>query len=469
MKLPDDVKGIPVQAIECYLAGVRPGYGGERDGFWSKDSVNKFCEIIDSKQLLINVYSEINGILRVDLWDTTNPNQDLHINELLVQMRWAVYAEEPLLSKLSHEQLDKSSTQQLTNLTSVSTLTIPWPLVSTSDWEHYNSAASSARLLSWRLNGPTNPYEVSFYAMTKAGGLKSTRIDGSSVNSMVLNDEPQDKHHRLMVAATVALNATGNTVLARNTTLLPNIHGLGHLLCLLFAPTVELRVDPLKRQYTGAICGLGCDFSTGVSLYPDHDMEIIFDAIISQDDMTHINEIRSQMNLALESSESMINWGGDMIRKMQADIKSSLLKLVLQLREPLEPTISPLSGWNLISPDDLISTPSDQVNPPLYSIHSLVNISGSKITSSEDTERIILLKKVKELQHKASRSKMLQSLTCPMCNVTVPTPYDLMVHINSKLHKTFEQKLEKEIQDARDSNEPIPITTPTMWKQMVNN
>jgi hypothetical protein len=56
-----------------------------------------------------------------------------------------------------------------------------------------------------------------------------------------------------------------------------------------------------------------------------------------------------------------------------------------------------------------------------------------------------------------------------MCNVTVPTPYDLMVHINSKLHKTFEQKLEKEIQDARDSNEPIPITTPTMWKQMVNN
>jgi hypothetical protein len=55
MKLPDDVKGIPVQAIECYLAGVRPGYGGERDGFWSKDSVNKFCEIIDSKQLLINV------------------------------------------------------------------------------------------------------------------------------------------------------------------------------------------------------------------------------------------------------------------------------------------------------------------------------------------------------------------------------------------------------------------------------
>ena len=77
--------------------------------------------------------------------------------------------------------------------------------------------------------------------MTRAGGLKAARVESDSVNSIVLNDEPQDKHQRLMVAACVALNSTGNTVLARNTTLLPNIPGLAHLMCLVFAPSVELR------------------------------------------------------------------------------------------------------------------------------------------------------------------------------------------------------------------------------------
>ena len=45
------------------------------------------------------------------------------------------------------------------------------------------------------------------------------------------------------------------------------------------------RTDELRRQYTGALCGLGFDPSTGDSIYPDHDIELTFDTQITQDDI----------------------------------------------------------------------------------------------------------------------------------------------------------------------------------------
>ena len=77
--------------------------------------------------------------------------------------------------------------------------------------------------------------------MSHAGGLRTTRVERDSVNSIVVDSEPQDKMLRMMVASHVALNPVGSTILARDTTLLPNIHGLPHLVCLLFAPFVEMR------------------------------------------------------------------------------------------------------------------------------------------------------------------------------------------------------------------------------------
>ena len=77
--------------------------------------------------------------------------------------------------------------------------------------------------------------------MSHAGGLRTTRVERDSVNSIVVDSEPQDKMLRMMVASHVALNPAGSTILTRDTTLLPNIHGIPHLVCLLFAPFVEMR------------------------------------------------------------------------------------------------------------------------------------------------------------------------------------------------------------------------------------
>lgn len=77
--------------------------------------------------------------------------------------------------------------------------------------------------------------------MTNAGGTRPAKIEKDSVNSIVVDNEPQDKHERMMVAANVAVTSSGNIVLARNTTLMPNHNGLHFLVCLLFTPAVEMR------------------------------------------------------------------------------------------------------------------------------------------------------------------------------------------------------------------------------------
>ena len=70
---------------------------------------------------------------------------------------------------------------------------------------------------------------------------RPARIDRESVNSVALDDEPQNPNDRLMVACFVGLNPGGTTVMARDTTILPNIPGLPALMALLFCPTAELR------------------------------------------------------------------------------------------------------------------------------------------------------------------------------------------------------------------------------------
>lgn len=59
------------------------------------------------------------------------------------------------------------------------------------------------------------------------------------------------------------------------------------------------RTDQLRRQYTGAICGLGFSPSTGMSLFPDHDMEIVFDTLFTQRDIDAVSPVIMQYYFSL--------------------------------------------------------------------------------------------------------------------------------------------------------------------------
>jgi len=47
--------------------------------------------------------------------------------------------------------------------------------------------------------------------------------------------------YRLLVAASVGQNPQGDHLILRHTSLMPNLHGLASIICLIFAPCMELR------------------------------------------------------------------------------------------------------------------------------------------------------------------------------------------------------------------------------------
>ena len=186
------------------------------------------------------------------------------INQMLVDKGYALAAEESYQSTSAHSRAEEPE------------FTYP------EKWEESCPLRPIEQPIEPQLSlkGPSSPYEVSFYSLTKIGLMKSARIERESVNSICLHSEPQDKHERLMVSAFVALNSNATSVIARETTLMPNINGLIYILTLMFAPYVELRTDELKRSIIGALCGLGFD-NAADPYFPEHDISLAFDTLIT--------------------------------------------------------------------------------------------------------------------------------------------------------------------------------------------
>ena len=132
------------------------------------------------------------------------------------------------------------------------------------------------------LHGPFSPLEMRMYGKVKSLIGATVKIEDDSVNSVLLDDQPKDNHERILVAGQVGTQLNQNRVVARSTTLLPNIPGLPAILTLMFAPRAEFRCNSSRTQLTGAVCGLGFDpLRNNQPYYPEHDMELTFDAEIS--------------------------------------------------------------------------------------------------------------------------------------------------------------------------------------------
>lgn len=105
--------------------------------------------------------------------------------------------------------------------------------------------------------------------------------------------------YRMLVAGCVGTNPTREKLSLRHTTVMPNIIGLPALLCMMFAPMVELRSNENFTRLTGALCGVGYRKSDGISLFSENDIEIVFDAEISLNDIEVLNKVRYWLNRAV--------------------------------------------------------------------------------------------------------------------------------------------------------------------------
>lgn len=132
------------------------------------------------------------------------------------------------------------------------------------------------------LLGPISSLETKLYSVMKVNSV-NVGIDVASVNSVLLNNDPQDYSDKFLVAAAIGETSRGDLTL-RYTTLMPNIRGFGPLMAMIFCPTMELKRDAVRNRFVKVLTGLGYDDSKNSAMFKQHDLEFDLDVEITRED-----------------------------------------------------------------------------------------------------------------------------------------------------------------------------------------
>ncbi|KAG9336632.1 hypothetical protein JZ751_002979 [Albula glossodonta] len=327
---------------------------------WSCAARNRFITLVNGRSLIVSLFSILHGVMRVDLiinTDTINSS----VADIMVEEGHAQKAEESFESKQSHEVLlslykDLQDGTFMPNSTSSS-----WKTRKAEEKELIDSLLESLSKTSQAslrckvpVHGPSSPHKISFHSMSNVTQYRCVALERDSINCVAVNDSVEDKHLRMLVAGSVSVSASGSHILLKETTLLPNIHGLPALIYMLFTPVMELRTNEERTCFTGALCGLGWNPLTQEGIMPEHDMELAFDVKFDVEDITEINALRAAINrLACEGPNGPLHLGLDRVSQLQEIVRDRVIRLFTKSppREDLTPHYYEKSKkWNQVAP-----------------------------------------------------------------------------------------------------------------------
>lgn len=429
-----DVLTTLAQAFECKLAEVRPSAMASGNDQWTRPAQEFFSRIVMGQYLVGRVYSVVDNVVRVHLFVRGGPGQ-VSVNDELVNRGFADYYEESFLSKKDHQLRERVESYYQ----SVTSEAVDPRIIETANEVDSSKLDVGALQISSRkakLHGPFSPLESRLVGMSKLCSLRGVRVDRNSVNSVLLNGEPQNKDPRLLVAATVSQSSTSDHVTLRNTTLMPSVPGLHCLMPLLFAPYCELRVNAERSEYTGALCGLGYEQSTNLPLYPEHDLEVPFTISFTAEDLFLVNKVRMMINVILRSDPGMsvVSWNGAGLANCQERARRCLFDLLGRKREYVEPRLAQRRHlWNQLRKEWRILPIVEGILPDEDNVLPLLD--GVSLEPSFSNLRA-LRKKLQDLHVHASncRTSTERMLRCPVCDVMSLNPYDLLQHLRTKSH-----------------------------------
>ncbi|CDQ56175.1 unnamed protein product [Oncorhynchus mykiss] len=391
-KLPADIMAHPFQAQEFQISGMRPSAQSMILGDqWSSRARNRFITLVNGHPLIVSLFSILHGIMRVELLINTDTVTS-SVADIMMQEGHAIKAEESFESKQSHDVLvslykDLQDGTFTPNATSSS-----WKTSKEEEKQLIDSLLQSFAKTSHcspqegvivRVHGPSSPHKVNFHSFSNVTNYRSVLIEKDSINSVALNDSPQDSHQRMLVAGSVSVSATGAQILLKETTLMPHIRGLPALITMLFTPATELRTNEERTSYTGALCGLGWNVQSQAAALPEHDMELAFDVKFDVEDITEINALRGAINrLVCEGPNGPLHLGPDRINSLQEDCRERLVSLFTKSppREDLAPVYhEEPKQWNQVDPSqkmEIVQKEDGKSKGVLFQLHpvTLLNI-----------------------------------------------------------------------------------------------
>nr|XP_051690899.1 ATP-dependent RNA helicase TDRD9 isoform X2 [Oryctolagus cuniculus] len=384
MEIPSQFLELPFQALEFKVCKMRPSAKSLVCGeHWSGRASGRFASLVSGCPLLVKVFSVVHSVLHVDVYRCSGAQDAVNIRDVLIREGYAELTEESYESKQSHEALTalfpKSAESGLDGCVPSAAQDDGKQLIRVL-LESFSSNRLGAPTCKVMLHGPFNPYELKCHSLTRISKFRCVWIEKESINSVVISDAPADPHQRMLVAASLSVNATGSTMLLRETSLLPQIPGLPAVLSMLFAPVMELRVDRDGERYTGVLCGLGWNPTTGAPVLPEHDIELAFDVRFRVEDIIEINILRAAINkLVCDGPNGLKYLGPERVAQLQDDARRKLLSLFCQSkpREKVVPTWHEKPyEWNQVDPRLVMEQAAREdgrgKSTPLYQLHKLI-------------------------------------------------------------------------------------------------
>ncbi|KAM6130875.1 LOW QUALITY PROTEIN: ATP-dependent RNA helicase TDRD9 [Pterocles gutturalis] len=382
-EIPSYLQELPFQALEFKICKMRPSAKslvcGER---WSYSASQRFASLVNGCTLLVKVYSLVHSVLHVDAFRYSKCKDSMNIRDMLIEECYAELAEESYESQQSHDLLKGLFLDQVKKEEKI-------PVSSREEEKHlierllnlFSDNKCAAPTHKVTVCGPSSPYEVKCYSMTRVSQFRKIVIQKESINSVVVDDAPEDPFQQLLVAAALSSNGTGSNVFLEETSLMLPIPGLLALLSMLFAPAIELRVDKSRKYFTGVLCGLGWSQTWGAPLLPENDMELTFDVPFGVEDISEINILRTAINKLL--CECAVCSGQERMTQLQENIRQKLLCLVCKSRprDIFVPTwYEKAYAWNQVDPQHIIDQSEEQLDGEncLYQLHKLVVLNGCK-------------------------------------------------------------------------------------------
>ncbi|KAF5272439.1 hypothetical protein FQA39_LY07907 [Lamprigera yunnana] len=366
---------LPSQAFECVLSEIQPSIVLNPRALWSEEANLKFDKYTLGKKLCGKVFSVVNGTVYLQVYKNLAKATDFKtsLNAALIVQGYAQSAEESFLSKENHLKREQVANfphniytleEDKTEVDNMLNIELP-------DNECINPV---------HLKGPYSPLEMQIFSVVASGINKQVCIEGTSVNSVLLDTHPQDPHERLIVAAHVGQNVSSTLLTLRHTTIMPNIHGFPMLMSLLFCPAMEPKPTSDGTRIGAILCGLGTFDSH--PLFPSHDVCLTLDTELSEQDVYQINTLRYWMNRAIDAMECNFNDipSVSSITECQKEIRQSLMTLLQTKRKSVERIyLKNANVWGKSLYDGDLLVPEDThrvIKTPIWPLHWTVKLNS---------------------------------------------------------------------------------------------
>lgn len=234
--------------------------------------------------LYAQVYSCVNGIVRTIIRIKHDHGVE-NINEYLKENNFAEYCEESFFSKQDH--MERESAQRYRDPSDNTKLTLGVIQYLQDEEIPIIPAPIASRITqNLKIKGPFSPLRIDVYGLAINTSFL-IKIARSSVNGVLLENEPNDMSEKHLVAASVCQNDDTKAIYLQNTTLMPNIRIFGPLMAAIFAPRMRLKRNKTNTHYARMLTGLGCDLS-GNPVSGNSDMDFELDAALSKKDVERV-------------------------------------------------------------------------------------------------------------------------------------------------------------------------------------